>query len=225
LSPSILSIRPLLKICGITNINDAQFALKSGANLLGFIMAPSPRRVTVRRAAELVKNLRRSSRGKSVLMTGVFMNARRSWVLSAAREIGLDLLQLHGSESPEYVSALKAEGFKVLKTIKCLGTRARAEMKRFPEAWAFLLEPARSGPGRSKPKNPNFKSARIAAAAHKRVGVAGGVSSDNLQKVLADVGTDLWLVDAASSLELSPGRKDPVRVTAFCRQLAAYRSS
>jgi phosphoribosylanthranilate isomerase len=207
--------RPLVKICGITNVPDGRLALRCGADLLGFIMARSPRRVTANRAATLIRQLRRLPRGRRTIMTGVFMNAPLGWALKAARAAKLDLVQLHGEESPEYVAALAAGGFRVMKVVKRLGRGALAEMKRFPESWAFLLEPRRAGPGRSKPKNPDYSAARAATRAHPRVGVAGGVSPENARRVAADAGPGLWLIDAVSSLETSPGVKDHMKVRKF----------
>jgi phosphoribosylanthranilate isomerase len=210
---------PLVKICGITNGPDGRLALECGADLLGFIMAKSPRRVSARRAAELIRKLRRHRRGRKAIMTGVFMNAKLGWLLKSARAAKLDLVQLHGEESPEYVASVVAAGFKVMKVVKTLGRGALAEMRRFPQAWAFLLEPRKAGPGRKKPKNPNYRPARAATRAHPRVGIAGGVSPENVKKVARDVGNSLWLVDAVSRVEKCPGVKDPEKLKKFFAEL------
>ncbi len=207
--------RPLVKICGITNVPDGRLALECGADLLGFIMARSPRRVTAKRAASLIRKLRRLPRGRRAIMTGVFMNAPLAWALRAARAAELDLVQLHGEESPEYVAAVAAGGFRVMKVVKRLGRGALAEMKRFPESWAFLLEPRRAGPGKKKPKNADYSPARAATRAHPRVGIAGGVSPENARRAAGAAGPALWLVDAVSSLESSPGVKNPEKVRKF----------
>jgi len=211
--------KPLVKICGITSESDGRLALDCGAGLLGFIMAKSPRRVTARRAAELVRRLRRHPRGRKALMTGVFVNAKLGWLLGSARAAKLDLVQLHGEESPEYVAEVAAAGFGVMKVVKQLGRGALVEMNRFPEAWAFLLEPRRAGPGRRKPRRPDYSAARAAARAHPRVGIAGGISPENVRKVVRDLGGSLWLVDAASRIERRPGRKDPEKLRRFFREV------
>jgi len=211
--------KPLVKICGITSESDGRLALSCGAELIGFIMAKSPRRVTARRAVELIGKLRRFPRGRKAIMTGVFMNARLGWLLRSARAAKLDLVQLHGEETPEYVGAVASAGFKVMKVVKQLGRAAVAEMKRYPDAWAFLLEPRRSGPGRKKPRNPNYAPACAAARAHPRVGIAGGISPQNAGRVARDVGGRLWLVDAASGVESRPGRKDPEKLRRLFAEL------
>jgi phosphoribosylanthranilate isomerase len=215
--------RPLVKICGITNEADGRLALECGADLLGFIMAPSPRRVTARRAAELVRRLRKHPAAAKVAMTGVFMDARPGWLLKSARGAQLDVVQLHGEESPDYVARVIAAGFKVMKVVKTLDRAAITEMRRFSGAWAFLLEPRRAGPGRAKPRNPDCRPARAATRAHPRVGLAGGVSAENVRKVARDAGPGLWLVDSASGVELRPGRKDPDRLRRFFAELRGSR--
>ncbi|MHC4916465.1 MAG: phosphoribosylanthranilate isomerase [Planctomycetota bacterium] len=211
--------KPLVKICGTTSESDGRMALSAGADMLGFILARSPRRVTVSRAAELIRALRGARRGKSVLMVGVFMDAPLGWLLSACRRAEFDAVQLHGSESPEYVGKVVSGGFRVIKTIKKLGMPAARAMKRQREAWAFLLEPARYGPGRRKPAKPDFRAARPPLAAHPRVGLAGGISPDNVREVVRATGPKLWLVDAVSSLESFPGVKDREKVKQFFAEL------
>lgn len=207
--------RPLVKVCGITSQEDGRFALVRGADLLGFILARSPRRVTARLAAELVGTLRAGYRGRRALMTGVFKDAPLGWLLKACAAAEFDLVQLHGREDPEYVGHVAAAGFKVMKVIKKLGRPAVAAMRRYPDAWAFLLEPKVPGAWRGTARSAGFRSARLALAGHPRVGIAGNLSALNVRAAVRAAGPDLWLVDAASSLETFPGVKDPARVEAF----------
>ncbi len=210
-----LASRPLVKVCGVTSEEDGRFALSSGADLLGFILAKSPRRVTAHLAAELVAALREGYRGKRALMTGVFKDAPLGWLLKTCRQAEFDLVQLHGKESPEYVGQVAAGGFKVMKVVKKLGKPAAAAMKRYPEAWAFLLEPKVRGSWRGTARSASFRGARAAFGEHPRVGVAGNLSPRNVKKIVRAAGPHLWLVDAASSLESFPGVKDPAKVKAF----------
>ncbi len=210
---------PLVKICGITSESDGRLALDCGADLLGFILAGSPRRVTARLAAELVAVLRRAPGGRGALMTGVFKNAPLGWLLKTCREADFDLVQLHGSESPEYVGKVVAAGFKVMKVVKKLGKPAAAIMKRYDQAWAFLLEPGVPGSWRGTVRSAPFRSARSALAEHPRVGVAGNLSPQNVKRVARAAGSRLWLVDAASSLESLPGVKDPEKLREFFAEL------
>ena len=210
--------RPLVKVCGITREDDGWHALSAGADLLGFILARSPRRVTAKRAARLVRHLRGHRRGRKALMVGVFMDAPLGWLLKTCRGARFDLVQLHGRESPEYAGKVAAGGFRVMKVIKKLGAPAVAAMGRYGEAWAFLLEPGskQDVPGRrGEPAGVDFRRARKALAAYPRVGIAGGLGPGNVTRAIRAAGPGLWLVDAASSLESFPGVKDPVLVGAF----------
>jgi len=212
--------RPLVKVCGITRPVDGRTALAAGADLLGFVLARSPRRVSARRAAELVRGLRRERRGVRALMTGVFKDAPLGWLLKASRRAGFDLVQLHGAESPRYLERVAAAGFRVMKVIKKLDRAAAGEMERYPKAWAFLLEPPVPKSWRGTARAADFRGARLPARRHPRVGIAGNLSPELARRAVRAAGKDLWLVDAASALESAPGLKDPELVRAF---LAACR--
>jgi phosphoribosylanthranilate isomerase len=205
----------LVKICGITSEEDGRVALDAGADLVGVILARSPRRVTAERAAELVRALREHPRGSEATMTGVFMDAPLGWLLEVCRGAGFDLVQLHGAETPEYVGKVVSAGFRVMKVIRKLGRPAVAALERYPEAWAFLLEPEAEDAWAADQADPVFREARLALEAHPRVGLARRLSPENIRKVVLACGPNLWLVDAASSLERFPGVKDHDRVRAF----------
>lgn len=207
--------RPLVKVCGITREGDGRAALAAGAELLGFVLAASPRRVTVRRAAELVRALRRLPAGRRALMVGVFKDAPAGRVLRAARLAGFDAVQLHGAEPAGEVARLAAAGVRVIKVIKRLGRAGLAEMRRCPGAWAFLLEPPVPRVWRGSARTARWERARPLVAAHPRVGLAGNLSPANAGQALAAAGPGAWLADASSSLESAPGRKDPALVRAF----------
>src|SRR6188474_1769085 len=102
----------LIKICGITNLDDALAALAAGADALGFnFYKPSPRYITPRRAREIVEQL-----PEALLTVGVFVNEESpDAVRSIAKEAGIRALQLHGDESPEYCHELAAD-YYVIKT-------------------------------------------------------------------------------------------------------------
>ena len=206
---------PLVKVCGITNQADGRAALAAGADLLGFVLAQSPRKVSAAGAAALVRRLRRAPRGRRALMVGVFKDAPAAAALRAARAAGFDLVQLHGAESPEDVERLAAAGLPVMKVIKRLGRAAAAEMRRYRAAWAFLLEKPVPKSWRGTARTADWSAARAALAAHPRVGIAGNLSPANAAKALRQAGGNVWLIDAASTLERSPGVKDHRLVRRF----------
>jgi phosphoribosylanthranilate isomerase len=213
--------RPLVKICGITNEADGRSALAAGADLLGFVLAESPRRVSAAAAAALVRRLRRSPGGRWVLMVGVFKDAPAAGVLRAARAARFDLVQLHGAEPPGAVARVAGAGFPVMKVIRRLGAAAAAEIRKYPMACAFLLEKPVPGSWRGTARTADWSAARAALAAHPRVGIAGNLSPANAAKALRQAGGKVWLIDAASTLEKSPGVKDHGLVRALIAAVKA----
>ena len=207
----------LTKVCGITNEADGRAALAAGAGMLGFILAESPRKVTAAKAAKLVAALRRTPKGRKALMVGVFKDAPAATVLRAARLARFDLVQLHGAESPGDAACLAGSGFRVMKVVKRLGRAAVREMRRFPGAWAFLLEKPVPKSWRGTGRTADWRLARAALAVHPRVGIAGNLSPANVVPAAREAGAALWLVDAASTLERAPGLKDPALVRGFIR--------
>src|SRR5439155_7316973 len=94
--PSRMSVK--VKICGITNLPDATAALEAGADLLGFVFCPqSPRQISISAAAGIIRQL-----PASAVKVGVFVDAVDEFVSRAIIDCGLNLLQFHGEESPEY---------------------------------------------------------------------------------------------------------------------------
>src|ERR687893_1666023 len=134
-----------VKVCGITNPDDARTAAGSGADAIGLVFAESPRKVSVEEAREIAAAL-----PDGVLKVGVFVNEEPEEVLRVAREIGLDYAQLHGDESPETVTFLRGEGVKVIKALRVRGAESLAAMDEY-ETDLFLLdawsEKARGGTG------------------------------------------------------------------------------
>lgn len=148
-------------------------------------------------------------------MVGVFKDAPASVVLRAACRAGFDLVQLHGAESPADVARLAAAGFRVMKVIKRLGRAAVRELRRYPAAWAFLIEKPVPKAWRGTAKTADWSKARQALAAHPRVGIAGNLSPTNAAGAIRAAGRGLWLIDAASTLEREPGCKDHALVRGF----------
>ncbi|MCM8819680.1 MAG: phosphoribosylanthranilate isomerase, partial [Candidatus Omnitrophica bacterium] len=101
-----------IKICGITNLEDAVFCSKAGADALGFIFAKkSPRYISKINAQKIVKNL-----DPYIVRVGVFADQKKEEVIDIAKEVKLDALQFHGEESPSYCNFFK-KNFRIIKTI------------------------------------------------------------------------------------------------------------
>src|SRR5690242_1364910 len=103
-----MSVR--VKICGITNLQDALAAIEAGADALGFVFCASPRQVTVEKAAEIIEAL-----PPFVSQVGLFVDAPREMILQTAQQSGIDTLQLHGEEPPELCHSFH---LKVIKAFR-----------------------------------------------------------------------------------------------------------
>ena len=134
------------KVCGITNPGDAREAADAGADAIGLIFAESPREVNVEEARRISVAL-----PDGVLKVGVFVDAEPEEVLETAREVGLDLAQLHGDETPETVAAIRGAGLPVMKALRVV-TRRRLRKSRY-EADLIMLDAwsARSRGGTGRP--------------------------------------------------------------------------
>jgi phosphoribosylanthranilate isomerase len=137
-----------VKVCGITNPGDARVATDAGADAIGLIFAKSPRRVEVEEARRISIAL-----PDDVLKVGVFVDAGPEEVLRTAREVGLDLAQLHGDETPETVAAIRGAGLPVMKALRVRNADALAGIERYEgegarrDGRALRLEPGEIGQG------------------------------------------------------------------------------
>ena len=194
------------KVCGITTPEDALTAANSGADAVGLVFAESPRKLSVEQAREVATTL-----PDGVLKVGVFVDEEPEEVLRIVREVGLDYAQLHGDESPETVTFLRGEGVKVIKALRVRGAGSLAAMDEY-EADLFLLDAwsdkARGGTGE-----------RFDWAVAKSYGgrgnilVSGGLTPENVREAIRFF--EPYGVDASSSLEDAPGKKNGERVRRF----------
>lgn len=206
-----------VKICGLTRLEDALWAAECGADLLGFILYPaSPRAVTPERAAEITRALRASTAGRVPLLVGVFVDESPAVVRDAYARCGLDLVQLHGAESPEAAVGL---GLPYILARR-MGKPGALDRLDAYAPWAYLLDsydPSRPG-GSGRPWDWSALPARLPESA--RCILAGGLTPDNVQDGLRAVRP--WGVDVASGVEQRPGIKDPALVSAFIQQVKEY---
>jgi phosphoribosylanthranilate isomerase len=194
----------IVKICGITNREDALAAIDGGAAALGFNFYPvSPRYIAPDEAAAIVAGL-----PASVLKVGVFVDESAANVSGIARQVGLDIAQLHGSEQPDQFP----QGMRVWKAIRIFNRPG--ETLTWPTGVeAVLLDGPASG-------NP-FDWARTPRGIDKLI-LAGGLDADNVAQAISQVHP--WGVDACSRLEISPGRKDHFKMAAFLKAALAGTS-
>jgi phosphoribosylanthranilate isomerase len=196
------------KVCGITNPGDAREAAEAGADAIGLIFAESPRRVDVEEARKISIAL-----PNGVLKVGVFVDADPEEVLSAAREVGLDLAQLHGDETPETVAAIRGAGLPVMKALRMRNAETLADIQSY-EADLFMLDAwsarARGGTGETF----DWELAK-SVKGRDNIVVSGGLTPENVREAVEFF--EPYGVDASSSLEERPGKKDGERVRRFVR--------
>lgn len=194
----------LIKICGITNLDDALAAVASGADALGFnFYKPSPRYITPPAAREIIEQL-----PPSVLAVGVFVNEPLESLTTIAEESGIAALQLHGDESPEYCRELARNRY----VIKTLAVASEEDLKAIEtyEVEAIMLDTRdsrlRGGTGR-------VFDWSLAKQVRQRLYLAGGLSPENVAEAIETV--QPYAVDACSALEDAPGKKNHDRMHRF----------
>ena len=194
------------KVCGITTPKDGAFAAESGADAIGLVFAESPRRISVEEAREITAAL-----PEGILKVGVFVDAEPAEVLRIAREVGLDCAQLHGDESPEEVAAVREGGLKVMKALRVRGADSLASIDDYG-ADLFLLdawsEKARGGTG----ERFDWGLAK-SLKGRGNIVVSGGLRPENVREAVRLL--EPYGVDASSSLEDAPGKKNDERVRRF----------
>ena len=210
---------PKLKICGITTLEDARYVSGALADYLGFIFYErSPRYITPRNAAEIIGWIEGPQK------TGVFVNQDAGHVNRVIEQTGIDLVQLHGDETPELASEINAP---VIKTFRIREPDdipvIRSEMKRWDGVAAFYLfdtktDTLHGGTGRSwdwslvhklSPEKPFF--------------LAGGIGADNVSEAIA-TGRP-YAIDLSSSIETTPGIKDFDKMQHFFNRWSALRDA
>jgi phosphoribosylanthranilate isomerase len=208
-----------IKFCGTTSLVDALASIEAGADALGFIFARSKRQVTAERAKQIVGEIK-----SNVERVGVFVNESAETVRTIAEEAGLTTVQLHGSESPQYVAELNrierdAGKLRVIKTV-FMNSDFHLELEKFvmtpnpPDA--ILLD---SGAGTGQTFDWRGVRSFLTGTDMKFI-VAGGLSHENVQQAIAFFHP--WGVDVVSGVESEPGRKDHEKLKAF---VAAVRNA
>jgi phosphoribosylanthranilate isomerase len=200
-----------VKICGITNLADAQTAVEAGADALGFnFYDKSPRCVSLKTAVEISKQL-----PPFVMRVGVFVNASEDFVLRAIGEAGLTMLQFHGDEPPEFCTQFG------LMSMKAFRIRDAESLKKIPDypTDAYLLDAFSSTTLGGTGEKFNWGLAVEAQKFGKPIFLAGGLTPENVAEAVRKVRP--FGVDVSSGVEISPGRKDADRVRTFISAVRA----
>lgn len=217
-----------VKICGLTNFEDARVAAEAGADLLGFIFyPPSPRYVRPETVREIVTQLKESgvrgqesARSHSSLLLphfiGVFVNEALEKVQSTLDFCGLTAAQLHGDEPPEFVAALPGRAYKALRP------KSKGEFEQALNNYQFTVHHSSLPALLLDAYHPTLFGGTgcvadwtLAAAVARQhpILLAGSLTPDNVAQAVREV--EPWGVDVSSGVEAAPGRKDHALVRAF----------
>ncbi len=190
-----------VKICGMTNEDDALFAVAMGADAVGFIFAPSTRQVAPQAVYDITRRL-----PPEVLTVGVFKNEHPSRVVEIANRSGVKAVQLHGNETPEQAREI---AHNIRYVIKTFGADS-PHLTRADQYGTDLVMVDSPGGGTGKLFDWNIVRDVPDTV---RLILAGGLDPDNVAGAIEAV--EPWGVDVASGVEASPGTKDPTLVRRF----------
>lgn len=197
-----------VKICGITNLEDALVAGEAGCDALGFVFYRESSRFIKPIAAKAI--MRRIPKG--IIKVGVFVNAKEKTIKSIAKFCGLDILQFHGHESPEFCGRFK--GRKVIKAFRVKGKIDYFKVLKY-KTFAYLFdafsESAAGGTGRTF----NWQLLKLSHKCKRPLFLSGGLNKNDVRRAIRIVRPD-W-VDVSSSVEAEAGRKDHGKVREFIR--------
>ena len=205
-----------VKICGVTNEEDALLAVALGADAVGFIFAPSPRQIVAEKVRDIVKRL-----PAEVLTVGVFRDEHPTRVLETVRESGVRAVQLHGHESAADVEFISQHVRTVIKAMSAGSVDVRNARKFGTRV--ILIDAPQPGSG-------EVFDWKLTGEIPEGLNVilAGGLTPENVAQGIKVVRP--WGVDVSSGVEASPGRKDPILVKRFIEAARAvpeveYKSS
>ncbi|ABF40160.1 phosphoribosylanthranilate isomerase [Candidatus Koribacter versatilis Ellin345] len=208
-----------IKVCGTTNLDDAKLAVELGANALGFIFAPSPRRVSPFEASKITAQV-----DPKVETIGVFINQAPSVILDTARRAGISGVQLHGEEDPGSVRNLLALALREKTPLKVYKA---VHMSTIDNSFAWDAESSkmlagmvldsgtpiqRGGTGRTFDWNEAAPLVRVLSRRTKII-IAGGLNAQNVTRAISLF--EPYGLDVVSGVESEPGKKDPAKLRAF----------
>ncbi len=202
-----------VKICGITNIEDANTAAELGVDVLGFIFAPSPRKIEPKKARDIIRTI-----PPFVKTVGVFVNEDPSLIKKLISFCGLDMVQLHGDESPDICQDLMPRSIKSfwlkdessLQTISSYCGKVRAFL------FDTYAEDVRGGTGKTFDWDLAIKGKKLGFP----IILAGGLNPSNIKEAISAVKPEA--VDVNSGVEKHPGKKDHVAIKKLMEAIREY---
>ena len=204
-----------VKICGITNMGDAQHAVDWGADALGFVFwGKSPRYISPEDAALIVRGL-----PPFVTTVGVFVNEDILHIRRTVHDVGLGCVQLHGEEGPDECCSIAHEsGFRVIKAVRVRGAEDIDALTKYNvcKISAYLLDTYKEGVQGGTGESFDWELAKLAASVGPII-LSGGLNPENVEEAIKVVKP--YAVDVSSGVEQRPGKKDPNKVSVFIERV------
>ena len=212
-----------IKICANTNLEDARLAAELGVDAVGFVFAPSKRRVTPEQVAEITREL-----PADLAKVGVFTSTDAAEIVQAAKVARLTAVQLHSAFDPKLVDAINAGSGGVLHVVQVVDVPVGMDQEKLrsvltavlshPYVLVALLDASHGGASGGTGRSFDWeRTAAEVLAVQKATGgwviVAGGLNAENVGEAIEAFAP--WGVDVASGVESAPGKKDPERLRAF----------
>jgi len=200
-----------VKICGITNEEDAVQAVEAGADALGFVFYDlSPRCISYEKTKKIIEKL-----PPFVVPVGVFVNNPIRSINLAVERCGIQVVQLHGDETPSFCSGIR---HKVVKAFRVRDISSLENIRNYPVS-GFLLDAYVPGSYGGTGLTFNWETARVAKQ-YGPVILAGGLNAGNVRKAVESV--EPYGIDVSSGVEASPGRKDHAKVAEFIKRAKGF---
>jgi len=213
------------KICGITSVEDALNVCNAGANALGLVFyAKSPRNVSSEQAAEICRAM-----PPFVTSVGLFLDAPATFVNEILTAVPLDLLQFHGSETPEYCASFNRPYIKAVGMKEFLQSEDQDEIEasfkryadQYPDAKGFLIDS--HGAGKAGGTGESFNWKKVPQGIDKQgyekpIILAGGLEPENISEAIQSAGL-IYGVDLSSGVESAPGIKDKQKIEKLMRNI------
>lgn len=200
-----------IKICGITNLADALLCESYGADAIGFVFyVGSKRQIMPDEAAEIVRQL-----NPLTIKVGVFVDENPVLINQLVRDIGLNMVQLHGGETPEDISLINVP---VIKAFRVNDNFDFTVLNHYSNSYLLLdsyKEEELGGTGKS------FNWQMIPEQLKSKIILAGGINSDNIDLIFQQIKPQA--IDVSSSLEQYPGKKDKQKVIQFFNKIKTFK--
>lgn len=201
-----------VKICGITNIEDAKLSHKFGADAIGFIFYKKSKRFIEPKDAKVIIN----QLPPFVFKVGVFVNESVEEINEIAKEVKLNFVQLHGEEPPEMIAQIELPVIKVFRVKDNFDFAVLSQYKNC----SFLLdafdEKEYGGTGQK------FNWNKIPIELQSKIILAGGVSAENIEKIYNEIKP--YAIDVSSSVEIKPGKKDEIKLKELFKKIIELRN-